>query len=92
VCYAAKNNITNGYEDGTFRPNGSVSIIESLAFVSGVFNLDVPKNVESLAWYEDYIVFADDKKVIQKNAYTIDNLGKRGQVSEIITRAKKLSE
>ena len=92
VCYAAERKITSWYEDGNFRPNGSVSVIEALAFVWGVFDLDVPKNDDSLAWYEDYITFADSNKIIQKNAYTINNLWKRGQVSEIITRAKELSD
>jgi hypothetical protein len=32
ICYAHKNNITNGYSDGTFKPNGDVSMIELLAF------------------------------------------------------------
>lgn len=92
VCYAAENNITSGYEDGNFKPNGPVSIIESLAFVSWVFELDVPKNNSDLPWYEDYIDFAHDEKIVQKNSYTINILGSRGQVSEIITRAKKVSE
>lgn len=92
ICYAGKEGITKGYEDGNFKPNGSVSIIEALAFVSGIFELDVPKDDTALAWYEDYIMYAHEEKIIQKNAYSINVLGKRGQISEIISRAQKLSQ
>ena len=92
ICYAAANGITNGYEDGNFRPNGPVSIIEALAFTTWVFELKVEKDETNTEWYDDYRNYADEKKIIPKNSYTKDTLAKRGRVSDVIVRTKKLSQ
>lgn len=88
ICYAAKNDITSWYEDGNFKPNGSVSIIEALAFTTLVFELDVERGAD--LWYEDFINYAHDEKIIPKNAYLVDSFGKRWQISNIIVNARKI--
>ncbi len=90
VCYAAENGISSWYVDGNFKPNGSVSIIEALAFSTLVFWLDVERQSE--LWYEDFIGYADANMIIPQNAYTRDTLGKRGQIADIIVRSKSIFE
>ncbi len=90
VCYAAEREITSWYEDGSFRPNGSVSIIEALAFTTLVFELDVEREAE--VWYEDFITFADAENIIPKNAYSVDSLWKRGQIADIIVWSQDIFE
>jgi len=90
VCYAAEKEITAWYEDGNFRPNGSVSIIEALAFTSLVFELDVDR--KSDVWYEDFISYAHDENIIPKNAYFVDTLWKRGQIADIIVWSQDIFE
>lgn len=91
ICYAYKNNITSWYSDGNFRPNGDVSMIELLAFWLQTYDIDVPKD-SSKPWYESYIAFAEENKIIPKNAYTINSPAKRWQASEVIVRIKKLKQ
>lgn len=91
ICYAHKNDITTGYSDGTFRPNWNVSVIELLALWLQAYDIDVQKD-PSKPWYESYIAFADENKIIPENAYTINTPARRGQASDIVVRIQKLKQ
>jgi len=43
ICHAHQNNITHGYSDGTFRPNGNVSVLELIALSMKTFETEVPE-------------------------------------------------
>ena len=90
ICYAAQQGIAKWYENGSFQPNGNVSILEALAFAWRTFKLDIPDSSGSAPWYESYIDFAHDNKIIPEYAYTIHTKALRWQVSQIITQVLDL--
>ncbi len=92
ICHAHKNDITHGYSDGTFRPNGNVSVLEVLALTMKTFDIEVPEIKTWEQWYDRYIEFAHENKIIPKNAYTINTQAKRGQATQIITRIQSLQQ
>lgn len=56
----AKNGIINGYADGSFKPDGSVTRAEFCKIVSLAFGFEANKSidfddVEKNAWYADYV-------------------------------------
>jgi len=88
VCAWVDQWITNGYADGTFNPEWTVTVLEALAFGARAFDLDVESLWEWDVWYEKYQAFAHLHNIIPKHAYTKDTLISRGQASEIISRIK----
>lgn len=71
ISYLADNNVVNGYEDKTFRPNQTVTRVEALKFIfegtkselqSGTLPFD---DLDDSAWYSRYLYTAVDKKVVK---------------------------
>lgn len=75
IKYLKENNVLNGYNDGTFRPDNPVNRAE---FVKIVFEgLKIPINeysyndetrfvdVEQNSWYEKYVYNAKDKNIVK---------------------------
>ena len=87
VCYAAENNIANGFEDGTFWPNLEVTVWEALAFASRAFGLELWD--DSGEWYNKYIDYAHENNIIPEYSYRIDTQIKRWQTAELISRITK---
>ncbi len=88
ICYAAENNIANGYDSWNFGPNDEVTVLEALAFASRAFELNIPKQ-SSWEWYDRYIDYAHDNKIIPEYSYLLNTQIKRWQTAELISRVTK---
>ena len=92
VCSGVEKEITNGYSDGSFQPNGTITVIETLAFAARAFDLGVESLNEGQEWYEKYIAFAHVNNIFPKHSYTVNTLISRGQASELINRVRKFAQ
>lgn len=84
--------VVNWYEDGTFKPNNNLSVIEALAFSARAFDIDLWDTPEGEQWYEKYQDFAHENNIIPVHSYTINTLISRGQAAELLVRMKDYSE
>lgn len=92
ICAGVDQGITKWYDDGTFKPSGTITVLETLAFWARAFDLDIESLWEWNNWYEKYQAFAHLHNIIPKHSYTVDTLVSRGQAVEIILRMKKYSD
>jgi len=92
ICAWVDGGITKWYDNGTFQPSGTITVLETLAFGARAFDLDIQASSEDEPWYEKYILFADTHNIIKEHSYTLNTLVSRGQAAEIILRMKQFSE
>lgn len=72
IAYLKNNQIIAGYEDGTFKPDQTVSRVEALKMIlagmgielTGNANIDFP-DTESPSWYAEYIATALEKEIMK---------------------------
>lgn len=89
INWAAKNSIVDGYSDGTFRPDQSVSEPEFLAMLLRAYpDQPVPPASKGAAWFEPYYSIADKQKwpVLHKTESSQYN---RGSVARLIAATQK---
>ncbi len=89
VCSGVEKGITKGYEDGTFKPGWTVTVLETLAFGTRAFELEIPEAKEGEEWFERYQDFAHKNNIFATHSYTINTLISRGQASELIHKMSK---
>lgn len=53
VCYAYQNDIIQGYDDGTFKPNKTINLSEAAKILSLTYNLELGDGKD--VWYQKYI-------------------------------------
>lgn len=92
VCSWAELWITKWYDDGTFKPNWTITVLETLAFWARAFDLDVDSVWNSELWYEKYQAFAHINNIFPIHSYTTDTLISRGQAVELIDKMRQYSE
>lgn len=92
ICSGVEKGITKGYENGTFKPSGTVSVLETLAFGARAFELDIPEGKEGEEWYKKYQDFAHENNIMAIHSYTINTLISRGQAAELINKMKKFAD
>ncbi|MBD3361001.1 septal ring lytic transglycosylase RlpA family protein [Candidatus Peregrinibacteria bacterium] len=104
VQAAKDNNLIHGYEDGTFRPEKTINLAETIKiFISSFENLEYPALTEDNLffdtpideWYAIYIAFAKQKGLLNisaNNEIFPHREMTRGYVAEIIYRMIKSSE
>lgn len=92
ACSWAEKWITKWYDDGTFKPNGTVTVLETLAFWVRAFDLDVESLWEWNNWYEKYQAFAHINNIMPIHSYTVDTLISRGQAAQVIHNMRLYSE
>lgn len=87
VCAAHDKGIINGYSDGTFKPQASISFAEASKILSTVANsvgfsgkLD---ETVSDPWYKKYAENLAEKKAIPFTITGFDHLVTRGEMAEI---------
>ncbi|MFA6528300.1 MAG: S-layer homology domain-containing protein [Candidatus Gracilibacteria bacterium] len=88
--------IISGYEDGTFKPNQNVNLVEALKMLliaKGVDLSTVP--VETSDWFEPYTAYAENLNLIELQDDGLlhpDQTLSRAEISEIIYRLMYVEE
>ena len=91
ICTLSNAGIINGYNDGTFKPNGKITRAEFATIASRFFeyadeNIENPfSDVEEGAWYYKYIMAASEMGLI--NGYPDGTFGPE----KLITRAEAVT-
>lgn len=91
ACTWVEWGIAKWYDDGTFRQNGKVTILETLAFSARAFDIDVESLGEGKQWFHKYQAFAHINNIIPIHSYLTDSIASRGQASQIIANMRKYS-
>ncbi len=98
VCYAYEEGWVQGYVDGYFHPENTVSKVEALKMIIESYGVDVPENasvadlpydgVYSSAWYAPYLVTAYDMGLLEEESgdFDVDAGRTRAEVTEEIFR------
>lgn len=90
ICFAQDIWVTQGYEDNTFRPYGTITSIEALAFIGRLYDFEIPQNQDE--WFENYRIFFDERDIFEGHLFTKHTLLTRAQATELLMRAKYFSE
>lgn len=90
VCAAKEEEIVQGYEDGTFRPEKAVSFVEALKIMTIAYGLPYPASSE--AWYKESVNDASEKQIIPPDTIAFDQPFTRGQMAEMLARLIKFNE
>jgi len=69
ICTAKKLKIAQGFENGTFKPNETVTDLEALAFGLRAFGLTPTVKIGE-EWYTAYQDFADKNNILATHTYT----------------------
>jgi len=88
VCFAKKNNIVSGYDDGTFRPEESITFVEGAKIIS---NTMLPSDELSVdpsftQWYQPYVRAISDHHAIPVAISSFSEFLSRGEMVEMIYR------
>jgi hypothetical protein len=108
VCDALARKFVKGYTDGTFRPNGIVTLGEALKMIYTVLEIPAPaataEDVDLLPfrlspfhWAAPYIVSAYKYEMlplpdVPANLYTVDDPIDRGQAALLIYKARMVKQ
>lgn len=87
ICTAHSLGIANGFSDGNFKPNDSVTTLEALAFGNKSFVLDVATTGEK--WYEALQQFAESNNIMTTRGYTLGTQISRGKSADLIVRLQE---
>ncbi len=92
ICSGVDKGITKWYENGTFKPGWTVTVLETLAFWARAFEIDIKDKNEEDEWYKKYQDFAHENNIMTIHSYTINTLISRGQAAEVINKMRKYSD
>lgn len=91
----------NGYGDGTFKPEQTISKVEALKILGKAQNWQIPNTVtqqlfsdtDNTAWYIGYVKYAKDHNYLEETGSLFLPLSQmtRGQISEILFRSLTLT-
>jgi len=91
ICTARALGITDGFDDGTFRPNETITDLEALAFGFRIFGI-VPTPIKGQIWYEVYRDLANVNDILAIHSYTVDTKLSRGKAAELIESIGKYAK
>ena len=92
ICSGFNQGITKGYDDGNFKPDWKVSVLEVLTFSARAFDVDLEKYDKGWEWYEKYQKFATENKIYPTHSYTKNDLASRWLASHIIYRMSEYND
>ncbi len=97
VNKSCKLGLFNGYPDGNFKPNGSITIAEAIkvaAVVRATYDGETaPTNYNTGDWYENYVSYAKTKGIIKSGDFTSYNKSaKRNEMAYIFANTLPSSE
>ncbi len=91
---AAHESYISGYDDGTFRPDNTITRAEAATIIAKLGGIDESKEYENIfndvaenAWYKNYVSFAKEKGYIEgydDNTFAPDNVITRGEFAVIL--------
>ena len=90
ICEAKRLEITQGYEDGRFRPYNTITTIEALAFIARMFEFEIGDT--ETEWFEKYRSFFSEKHIFEGHFFTKNTLLSRGQATELLVRSAKYTQ
>ncbi len=86
VCFAKDLGVVKGYDDGNFRPNDKINLVEALKISLSSFGFAVE---ELDPWYKDIVETAAGRNFIPIDFQQFSQEISRGQMAELITRILK---
>ena len=88
VAYASNAGIINGYEDGTFRPDQTVTYAEAIKMIVCSLGYGPVVDLKLTPWYQGYINVANQIGLTKGAATLADNGASRGLVAQLISNRK----
>lgn len=86
ICFAKQKSIIQGYGDGTFGPNNSITFSEAAKIISIAFGDNIKK--DDSTWYKPYVENLENKKAIPVSIKNFDYRITRGEMAEMIYRIR----
>lgn len=83
ICYAKQEKIIQGYGDGTFKPEQSVTFAEWLKIALNTFDHSIREG-DGHRRYVPFVEFAHNNNLFSKYAFFPDQLMTRGQMSYLV--------
>ncbi len=87
ICAANKLGVANGFSDGKFKPNDSVTTLEALAFANKAFQTGIATTGEK--WYEWLQQFSESNHIMATHTYTTSTKISRGKTADLIIRLQE---
>ena len=88
VCTAKAMGIVKGYDDGTFKPNQTVTFVEGLKMAIEGFKIQT-RNVDSNFWYAKYLDFVHQHSIFSQYAYYPEQAFSREMMAHLATMLLK---
>lgn len=92
ICFAHKNKIIKGYEDGTFRPNQKIAFTEAAKIISNTRIVKelgtITEEPQSKPWFRVYIGALEEGKAIPTSIQKFGQEVTRGEMAEMIFRIR----
>lgn len=85
VCAAKEAGLVDGYEDGKFRPETTISEAEALKIVGKAFEWQVDELEAGEQWYEPYLNYAKNADLIESD--DVSAFLNRGGMAELFFRS-----
>jgi hypothetical protein len=86
ICTAKENNIIKGYDDGTFKPNQTVTIAEGLKIALGGFAIAISTDTYGKPRYENYLGFVHDNNILSRYSIYPEQAMTRGMMAYVVNR------
>ena len=88
VAYASNAGIINGYEDGSFRPDQTVTYAEAVKMIVCSLGYGPVVDTTLTPWYTGYINIANQIQLTKGAATLAENGASRGLVAQLISNMK----
>lgn len=85
VCFAKKNNILQGYEDGSFKPEAPVNLAEASKILTRAFQIPLDET-SGKAWFNTYVKTLQAEKYIPVSFIIPAQQIRRGDAAEMLWR------
>jgi|GEM_PF-3562863 len=86
ICYAKETGVVSGYEDGTFKPEQTINLVEALKITLKAFKYEYK---QTNTWYKGFVDVASYMNIIPPDFTSFSQKVNRGQMAELATRIKK---
>lgn len=84
ICTAQEEGIVNGYPDGFFKPERSISFAEAAKILSLAYEQDIDEN--SPDWYEPFVRALENSNAIPLSVENLEQTINRGEMAEMMWR------